>query len=288
VRARNEQGGYVKINLIGWDNWKNEFMRPEHYTITDKYIERAMSQSGGSRWPIMRRALFNAHDYTGPYDFASNVNRHKFYDSLQPPLTGRNVRGIDEADCVLCYLSDETEGPLEFIDFGYAWAKNKRLYLVCGPVWTERLRGLKTGEGEILSRCVKSAFDIKHPVLINAVFQNMLLSSGDYFDSPVEKMFWNAALLESSLSFIPQYPVGPYYVDFAIHEKRIAIEIDGHDFHKTKEQRTRDAQRDRTFTERGWTVLRFTGTEVFTNVKKCLGQVVNIAESQEQRRQTLH
>lgn len=43
----------------------------------------------------------------------------------------------------------------------------------------------------------------------------------------------------------------------------IAIELDGHDFHeRTKEQATRDKRRDRALVAAGWSVLRFTGSEV--------------------------
>lgn len=43
----------------------------------------------------------------------------------------------------------------------------------------------------------------------------------------------------------------------------IAIELDGHDFHeRTKEQATRDKKRDRALVSAGWSVLRFTGSEV--------------------------
>ncbi len=96
------------------------------------------------------------------------------------------------------------------------------------------------------------------------------------FESPIEKMFYELAFYE--LHMYPQHPVGPYRLDFAIPDRKIAIELDGHDFHKTKEQRTHDASRDRYLIERGWTVLRFTGTEIYKNTAKCVAQICRIVD----------
>lgn len=53
--------------------------------------------------------------------------------------------------------------------------------------------------------------------------------------------------------------------------KPIAIELDGHDFHeRTKEQARRDKSRDRNFTNQGWKVLRFTGSEVYADPELCV------------------
>lgn len=96
------------------------------------------------------------------------------------------------------------------------------------------------------------------------------------FESPIEKMFYELAFHE--LNMYPQHPVGPYRLDFAIPEKRIAIELDGHEYHKTKEQRTHDAARDRYLMENDWTVLRFTGTEIYKNTKACVDQICRIVD----------
>lgn len=68
-------------------------------------------------------------------------------------------------------------------------------------------------------------------------------------------------------------------VDFALVDRnsdaRIAIEIDGHEFHeKTKEQAARDKARDRRVTKCGYPVIRFTGSEVFANAFGCLIEAI--------------
>jgi tetratricopeptide (TPR) repeat protein len=95
-------------------------------------------------------------------------------------------------------------------------------------------------------------------------------------ESEVEKLFLLAAYEHIDV-LIPQYTVLRYRIDFAIPDKMIAIEIDGHEFHKTKEQRTHDSQREREIKlalPANWTVIRFTGTEIFQNATLCVDEVL--------------
>lgn len=55
---------------------------------------------------------------------------------------------------------------------------------------------------------------------------------------------------------------------------RLAVELDGHDFHeRTKEQAKRDKSRDRDLNRLGWRVLRFTGSEVFGDAERCVDEL---------------
>lgn len=95
--------------------------------------------------------------------------------------------------------------------------------------------------------------------------------SPNIFGSPLERMFYELAFLD--LHIYPQHPVGKYRLDFAIPDKRVAIELDGHEYHKTKSQRTHDAKRDRWLYGRGWHVLRFTGTEIHQDLDRCIDEI---------------
>ena len=88
-------------------------------------------------------------------------------------------------------------------------------------------------------------------------------------ESPIEHLFYRHAYPRFGHLLQPQYPIGKYRTDFAIASAKLAIEIDGHAYHSSKEQRTYDAQRDRAFTVEGWTVIRFTGSEVFKQPEQC-------------------
>lgn len=99
-------------------------------------------------------------------------------------------------------------------------------------------------------------------------------------ESPAEKDFLCAAY-EYIDGLIPQYVVPGYRLDFAIPDKRIAIEIDGHDYHKTKEQRTHDAKRERELELTDWKVIRFTASEIYQNAPGCVNDVLHLMQKYE-------
>lgn len=84
---------------------------------------------------------------------------------------------------------------------------------------------------------------------------------------------------------IPQAQIGIYRADFLLLDQRVSpprrtiIECDGHDFHeRTKEQAQRDRARDRWFTTNGYTVLRFTGSEIYKDVGVVVDQIAEWLE----------
>lgn len=99
--------------------------------------------------------------------------------------------------------------------------------------------------------------------------------------SPIEKKFlsgWidyieesgiRSELLEKCLAVQVQYVIEEWRVDLALPLLSIAVELDGHQFHSSKEHRTRDAFRQRCLTSRGWKVVRFTGTEITKDCEDC-------------------
>lgn len=102
------------------------------------------------------------------------------------------------------------------------------------------------------------------------------------------------------LLVIPQCSVrvvgSSYRLDLAVLEyhgstvvTRVDVECDGHDFHeRTKEQAKSDKSRDRALQTAGWSVLRFTGSEIYADARGCLHQVYTLfiakhAEREQQR-----
>lgn len=75
--------------------------------------------------------------------------------------------------------------------------------------------------------------------------------------TPIESAAWGA-IRYIGLPMLPQYPIGPYFADFADPDAMVVLECDGRQFHQDKE---RDAARDRFMIARGWTVYRVTGRE---------------------------
>ncbi|HEY7899853.1 MAG TPA: DUF559 domain-containing protein, partial [Caulobacteraceae bacterium] len=63
--------------------------------------------------------------------------------------------------------------------------------------------------------------------------------------------------------FRRQVPIGPYYADFACHEARLVIELDGA---QHADRIAADSARTRAIEALGWKVVRFWNTEVTENL----------------------
>lgn len=95
----------------------------------------------------------------------------------------------------------------------------------------------------------------------------------------------------SCLHIYPQEQIGDYRVDFLLTlilddhmtfledhsgclvsgKSQLVIECDGHDFHeKTREQASRDKERDRALQNCGYTVFRFTGSDIYNDAFSCV------------------
>jgi very-short-patch-repair endonuclease len=82
-----------------------------------------------------------------------------------------------------------------------------------------------------------------------------------------------------------QKPIGIYIVDFYLVSSfglEYVVEIDGHESHKTKEQRFKDYRRERFLQEEGKTVFRFMASEVYVDALQCAQWVVDIINQKEQ------
>jgi very-short-patch-repair endonuclease len=103
-------------------------------------------------------------------------------------------------------------------------------------------------------------------------------------ESPIEQRFWAHAY--GSLSALgrltPQVSVEGYRADFVLTHipgvdlLKVVIEIDGHDYHSTQEQRNYDTARDRVLLKAGWQVVRFTGSQINRDVEGCVRETVGL------------
>lgn len=133
-------------------------------------------------------------------------------------------------------------------------------------------------------------------------------SSGAVMESPIEAIFWAwfeaANTLEDrdvyAFNLTPQQAIATssgkkYRFDFVIEfgpqitlnvaternipAPNVAIELDGHDFHeRTKEQVISRNERDREAQAEGWTILRFSGSELHRDPLKCVQAVIDICK----------
>lgn len=102
--------------------------------------------------------------------------------------------------------------------------------------------------------------------------------------SPIEAMMARA-LLDLGLRVTPQRFVlngdSHLLVDLAvtIGRRRIAIECDGYEYHHTRDQIARDRKRERILQAKGWTVIRFSGSEIHRDPRACAREVLSIARA---------
>jgi len=128
---------------------------------------------------------------------------------------------------------------------------------------------------KMISKLVESIFRMK------ITLETQRQEKESICQSPIEQRMYDMLIRRYS-DLTPQFEIGNgrYYIDLAIPSRKVAIECDGHEFHKTKEQRTHDAERERVLQGLGWTVVRFTGTEITRNIEKCVDDLIRIVEKQ--------
>ena len=71
-----------------------------------------------------------------------------------------------------------------------------------------------------------------------------------------------------------QAPIGPYVVDFVIHERHLVIEVDG-EHHFTTTGLVRDRIRDEWFAAQGYNTLRFNTGELSDSFEGCVVEILH-------------
>jgi very-short-patch-repair endonuclease len=72
-----------------------------------------------------------------------------------------------------------------------------------------------------------------------------------------------------------QAPIGPFVVDFAIHEHTLVIEVDG-EHHFYPERMRRDANRDAWLKGEGYRVLRFDTGDLSESFDGCVEEILEV------------
>ena len=112
--------------------------------------------------------------------------------------------------------------------------------------------------------------------------------SDDWCESSIERLFletFDAIRTKDrntmfDYCLVPQVEIENYRVDFELinhKDKKIIVECDGHEFHqKSKQQVEKDNQRERDLKKLGYEVVRFSGSEIFKDVEKCVEDLLDI------------
>jgi len=88
------------------------------------------------------------------------------------------------------------------------------------------------------------------------------------------KLWWHLRRLPVDHShFRRQATIGPYFADFACHERRLIIEVDGSQ-HNEPENVARDAERSAHLRSQGYRILRFWNNDVLRNIDSVMDAVL--------------
>lgn len=87
-----------------------------------------------------------------------------------------------------------------------------------------------------------------------------------------ELKLWNEVRVHRlmGLSFRRQMPIAGYIADFACPDKKLIVEVDGSQHGDS----ARDAVRDRTLSDLGWTILRFWNDDVLGDIDNVCRHIV--------------
>jgi len=112
----------------------------------------------------------------------------------------------------------------------------------------------------LISDLVNFQIDLNY---INDTVETVLLT-------PIEKIM-QSGLVEANLPFKAQARINNYYADFLVSqgETRVVVECDGRDFHNP----FRDQLRDQQLNQLGYRVLRFTGSEIYHDIRSCIEKI---------------
>lgn len=97
-------------------------------------------------------------------------------------------------------------------------------------------------------------------------------------ETPLERKV-REKLAELGIEVEQEYQIGRWLADFAIVDRKIAIEADGNYWHGG----ARDRRRDRSFADLGWQVIRLSETEIRASDYRKLQSLSDHAGTQKQR-----
>lgn len=123
---------------------------------------------------------------------------------------------------------------------------------------------------------------IESPIEATMLVEILFITDKVYMNESLHK--WGPS---PTFTLTTQAKIEQYRVDFLLQlhhlgqTRNIVIECDGHDYHeRTKEQAARDRSRDRELSTMGYSVLRFTGSEIYRDSFRCGQSVQDFLESQ--------
>jgi very-short-patch-repair endonuclease/nucleoside 2-deoxyribosyltransferase len=269
----------------------------------------------GRKWEIVKPfegiIHFTASDGNNhsAHSFGAQFEDYDLYsDDLQKEFVySYCLSSIVSCQQLIAYL-DTADSFGSIAEIAWASAYGKPCTLIILDKWREEMHDaywfvscfpnvksvVVINEEEAIKAVAKVAHSAAYMALIGSIEAKL--------DSPLEKTFLDC-LIETAETVRPSYSNDSAYLDiehngvhflaiaqavvevpkryrldflFYTDGLKLAVEIDGHDFHeKTKEQAQRDKSRDRALTGAGFTVLRYTGSEIYRDAHSAVSEVLS-------------
>jgi very-short-patch-repair endonuclease len=125
--------------------------------------------------------------------------------------------------------------------------KIKRICKYCSDKFEIYPSWGKNGQGIFCSRSCRASYHIRKASLISPTSIERLLID---------------ELNSRNIKYEFQYQISSWVIDFAIPERRLAIEADGVYWHGLPNVQEKDARKDKDLRQRGWNIIHFTGDEI--------------------------
>lgn len=197
----------------------------------------------------------------------------------------RCIDEIDGADIVLAIVEEGCYGTMWELGYCHGTGKDPLIRVVHDDCWFADAFAADCGYGfdpdegkSVYVHAIDGLLDeFAWTLRMHENVHDMLVSSTSPLEQAVamqwaKESFYYGSTTESDLLWA-QVPEGPYRIDFANRQAKLAIELDGFTYHSSREQFGKDRERERYLIEKGWKVIRFHGDEIRNDVKKVVAEI---------------
>jgi len=108
----------------------------------------------------------------------------------------------------------------------------------------------------------------------SAAVGTLLIAAADRADSVAERVMVRLLRGAGIEGWVLGHPFGPYLIDLAFPDARLAVEIDGWAWHVDQDRFVADRHKGNALVRAGWTVLRFTWHDLTRSPASVVAQIV--------------
>jgi very-short-patch-repair endonuclease len=260
---------------IGVGDWRHEYVDGLHDAeFGSDPIECAIRGKYDYTGPFFKDGAHGEFHGDGLHGAGEYVSRSSHASDRQPhaDVFINAISGIEKASIVIAVVEDDAHGTL--CEIGFAAGIGKKVIVVGASgkqCWFSK--GFSVGG----MRC--DWFQTVDDALDWCDNQTAIDSALKKCESVPEAVLFSMLLeyLPTQSLPVPQHEVGPYRLDFAFVESKVAIEVDGIEFHGNQDAFIADRKRTRFLESHGWRVIRFAAKEILDaeTGSKCVEEIIS-------------